>query len=141
MMAQITIQQALKAEDDRVRAEPNQLKQVFLNIIINGADAIAEAAMASEDGSQKVLIIETDNHNGFIRVSFTDTGTGISQEVQDRMFDPFFTTKEPGKGTGLGLSVCYAILEGLGGAISVENRPGKGVTMMVDIPLAAKGSD
>jgi two-component system NtrC family sensor kinase len=139
MMAQIKIQQVLNAESDVVRAGPNQLKQVFLNIIINAADAMADAVMPSKGGSPKILIIETGNRDGFIRVSFTDTGSGISQEAQDRMFDPFFTTKEPGKGTGLGLSVCYTIMEGLGGAISVENRCGKGATIIVDIPLAVKG--
>jgi two-component system NtrC family sensor kinase len=136
MMAQIKIQQILKAENDVVRAGPTQLKQVFLNIIINAADAMTDAGMPSGGRSPKSLVIETSNRDGFIRVSFTDTGTGISPEAQGRVFDPFFTTKEPGKGTGLGLSVCYTIMEGLGGAIHVQSPPGKGATIMVDIPLA-----
>jgi two-component system NtrC family sensor kinase len=138
MMAQIEIQQVLKAEDDVVRAGPTQLKQVFLNIIINAADAMAGADMPSGEGPPKALVIETANRDGFIRVSFTDTGAGISREAQGRIFDPFFTTKEPGKGTGLGLSVCYTIMEGLGGAIRVESPPGKGATIIVDIPLAVR---
>jgi len=138
MMAQIEIRQALKAESDLVRAGAIQLKQVFLNIIINAADAMADVGMPSGGRSPKILVIETSSDDAFIRVSFTDTGAGISQEAQARIFDPFFTTKEPGKGTGLGLSVCYAIIEGLGGAIRVDSPPGKGATMIVDIPLAMK---
>jgi len=140
MMVRIYIQENLKAQNDRVRAGATHLKQVFLNIIINAADAMAEKDLPTTEKISKSLRIETANHDGFIRVSFTDTGVGISEEVQARIFDPFFTTKEPGKGTGLGLSVCYTILEGLGGAIHVESRPGSGSTVVVDIPLAVDAS-
>lgn len=136
MMSQIEIQQVLRAENDIVQAVPTQLKQVFLNIIINAADAMADGDMPRGGGSPKALVIETANRDGFIRVSFTDTGAGIPPEAKDRIFDPFYTTKEPGKGTGLGLSVCYTIMEGLGGAIRVESPAGKGTRVIVDIPLA-----
>ncbi|MCF8144281.1 MAG: HAMP domain-containing protein [Deltaproteobacteria bacterium] len=136
MMEQIDIQQALKAENDLVRANASQLKQVFLNIILNAADAMSDAGMSDQSDSRKMLEIETDNNDGFIRVTVTDTGTGIPLEAQGRIFDPFFTTKAPGKGTGLGLSVCYTIMKGLGGAIRVESPAGRGTCVIVDIPLA-----
>jgi signal transduction histidine kinase len=136
MMEQIDIQQALKAENDLVRANASQLKQVFLNIILNAADAMSDAGMSDQSDSRKMLEIETDNNEGFIRATVTDTGTGIPLEAQGRIFDPFFTTKAPGKGTGLGLSVCYTIMKGLGGAIRVESPAGRGTCVIVDIPLA-----
>ncbi|MFO7602046.1 MAG: ATP-binding protein [Candidatus Desulfacyla sp.] len=136
MMEQIEIHQTLKAENDRVRAVPTQLKQVFLNIIINAADAMSDADISGRVDSPKVLEIETVNKDGFIQVIFTDTGAGIPPEAQGRIFDPFFTTKEPGKGTGLGLSVCYTIMEGLKGAIRVESPAGRGTRVVVEIPLA-----
>lgn len=136
MMEQIEIQQVLKAENDVVLAGPSQLKQVFLNIIINAADAMSDADISRRADSPKVLEIETANTDGFVRVTITDTGAGIPLEARGRIFDPFFTTKEPGKGTGLGLSVCYTIMEGLGGAIRVESPAGSGTRIVVDIPLA-----
>jgi two-component system, NtrC family, sensor kinase len=135
MMAQISIRQALRAENDVVQAGSMELKQVFLNIIINAADAMADAG-SSARGSSKELTVETENADGLVRVSFTDTGTGMPAGVRERAFDPFFTTKEPGRGTGLGLSVCYTIMQGLGGAIRLQSPAGKGTTVIVDIPLA-----
>jgi len=139
MMAEIEIRQSLNAEKDVAKGAADQLKQVFLNVIINAADAMADTGSPAEEKRSKVLAIETANQDGFIRVTFTDTGCGISEEVQDGVFDPFFTTKEPGKGTGLGLSVCYTILKGLGGAISVDSTPGKGATVIILLPLSEEG--
>ena len=136
MMEHIEIQQVLKAENDLVWAGPSRLKQVFLNIIMNAADAMLDADMSGRADLPKVLEIETANKDGLIRVTFTDTGPGIPLEAQGRIFDPFFTTKEPGKGTGLGLSVCYTIMEVLEGAIRVESPTGIGTRVIVDIPLA-----
>jgi len=136
MMEQIEIQQVLAAQNDIVRAGPSQLKQVFLNIIINAADAMANGGVGSEANLPKTLVIETANKDGFIAVTFTDTGVGMTREVQGRIFDPFFSTKETGKGTGLGLSVCYTIMKGVGGAIRVESQPGSGTRVIIDIPLA-----
>ena len=66
---------------------------------------------------------------------FADSGPGVSEESLNKIFDPFYTTKDPGLGTGLGLSVCYRIVEGLGGTISAESQPGKGMTIIVKLPL------
>lgn len=104
-----------------------QLKQVFMNIILNAVDAMhGEGTLTirtypSGDGSEVVI-------------SFTDTGVGIPKEILPRIFDPFFTTKEVGKGTGLGLSVSYGIVKEHGGRIEVESEVGKGSTFKVVLP-------
>ncbi len=134
MMDRIEIRQDLGARKDVVWAGMAQLKQVFLNIIINAADAMIDTH-SSGGLSPKVLNIETENEDDSIVISFTDTGIGISSEELGRIFDPFYTTKEPGKGTGLGLSVCYTIIEGLGGTIRAESILGKGTEVIVAIPL------
>jgi len=136
MMDRIEIRQELNATKNVVWAGTAQLKQVFLNIIINAADAMIDTD-PSDGLSPKVLNIETGNEDASIVISFTDTGIGISSEGLCRVFDPFYTTKEPGKGTGLGLSVCYTIIEGLGGTIRAESIPGKGSKFIVTIPLTA----
>jgi len=73
-----------------------------------------------------------------VRVAVTDNGAGISPEALPRIFDPFYTSKPVGTGTCLGLSVCHGIITGLGGEISVESAPGRGTTVRVDLPVAAR---
>ena len=135
MMDRIEIRQELRAEKDVVWAEMAQLKQVFLNIIMNAADSMIGEGVPSDGLSPKVLGIVTENKDDSIVIYFRDTGIGIPSGELDRIFDPFYTTKEPGKGTGLGLSVCYTIIEGLGGRISAESVPGEGTEVIVAIPL------
>ncbi len=137
MMAGIETRCILEAEHDTVLADPNQLKQVFLNIVMNAADAMRSM------GEKKAgtLTITTRNVEHLLELRFTDTGPGIPQEDLSRIFDPFYTTKEPGRGTGLGLSVCYRIVEGLGGSIRAENSPDHGATIIVDIPLHEMKND
>ncbi|UCF83319.1 MAG: HAMP domain-containing histidine kinase, partial [Desulfobacteraceae bacterium] len=134
MMVGIQVQPVLKAGTDTVWTDPNQLKQVFLNVIMNAADAMSTDE-ASRDASTKALTIKSIDMEDSIELRFTDTGLGISEQELGRIFDPFYTTKEPGKGTGLGLSVCYRIMEGLGGTIRAESTKGKGTTIIIDIPL------
>jgi len=81
--------------------------------------------------------INSERVDGFIRLSFSDDGPGISKENLDHIFDPFFTTKEVGKVTGLGLSICYGILQAHGGHICVSSDLGKGATFTVEIPAAS----
>jgi len=126
LMAGIQPDIRFNAARDTIWADPNQLQQVFLNIIINAADAMEE---------EKSLTIRTSATGNTIRIQFEDTGTGIPEEDMDGIFDPFYTTKPPGKGTGLGLSVSYTIIKGLGGTIRAENNQGPGVTITLDIPL------
>jgi two-component system NtrC family sensor kinase len=109
--------------------DSNQIRQVLLNIINNAFDAIAPPGK---------IVISTSYAKGFITVSVSDTGTGISQEIIDKIFLPFFTTKEVGKGTGLGLSVSYGIVKGMGGTIEVESIVGKGTTFIIKLPAQDK---
>lgn len=111
-------------------SDPSQLQQVFLNIINNAIDA--------HDGkSYGTIRIKTlfDEKNRTIKVSFTDTGSGIPAEKIEKIFDPFFTTKSVGKGTGLGLSICYSIIKLLGGDITVQSEYGKGAEFTLFLPL------
>ncbi|MCP4681899.1 MAG: HAMP domain-containing protein [Desulfobacterales bacterium] len=135
MMTNIQIKQDLGASVDTVLANANQLKQVFLNIIINAADAMGDENRPDNDISGNSLSIRTGNIHNSIELRFMDTGPGIPQDELDHIFDPFFTTKEPGKGTGLGLSVSYRIIEGLGGSIRAENTPEGGAAIIISMPL------
>ena len=129
MMAHVRMTHTFNASEDLVKADPNQLKQVFLNIIINAADAMGE------DASTNILTIESENKGHYIELRFTDTGPGITTEEIAHIFDPFYSTKDPGKGTGLGLSVCYSIINGLGGEIRAESSIGQGTTIIISLPL------
>lgn len=132
MMEDIDIHLELGAAQDSVLADPNELQQVFLNIIMNAADALS---VEDVPGSEKKLVIKTENVDDSIRLHLTDNGPGMSEHEIAHIFDPFFTTKDPGKGTGLGLSVCYRIVEGLGGAIRAESTQGGGMTLVITLPL------
>ena len=129
MMVDIKVHPVFKADRDIVFTDPNQLKQVLLNIIMNAGDAMLENTTA------KRLTITTANREDSIEMRFADTGPGIQQDELDHIFDPFYTTKEPGKGTGLGLSICYRILEGLGGSIRAKSDPEQGAEMIIEIPV------
>lgn len=105
---------------------PQQLNQVFMNLLVNAVQAIED---------QGTIAIKTWCEDGSIYATVTDTGSGILPEHLERIFEPFFTTKEVGKGTGLGLSITYDIVKKHGGEITVQNRPGKGTTFSVHIPV------
>jgi signal transduction histidine kinase len=137
----ITISNVLNAEQDIVFADQDQLRQVFINCLINSSDAIS-ASQRKENGLISVITCLSSGDSeadqvGYICVGICDNGTGISEEHQSVVFDPFFTTKEPGKGTGLGLSVSHAIVEGMKGRMSIINNSGKGVTVEVFLPLVS----
>jgi two-component system NtrC family sensor kinase len=138
MMEGIQNRLELAAPGDVVLANPNQLQQVFLNIIMNSADALAGVDRGEEG---KRITIRTESADGFIRLNFTDNGSGIASNDLMHVFDPFFTTKEPGKGTGLGLSVCYRIAESFGGSIKAESEAGRGTTIVVSLPLFQEGEE
>ncbi len=118
--------------------QPGELSQVFLNMIINAADSIAEAV---GDGSHgKGLISVSSSHDDLgVTIEIRDTGAGIPREIVSRIFDPFFTTKEVGKGTGQGLSLARKIIvEGHKGEIIVDSRPGEGTRFAIKLPLLAE---
>lgn len=109
--------------------DPQQLQQVFLNILNNAYDAIQES------GNHGKINIRTRRTLDSLEVAFIDNGTGISEP--DRIFDPFFTTKQAGKGTGLGLSICYGIVRAHGGEILCWNNDGApGSTFLIRLPIA-----
>ncbi|MBI3075647.1 MAG: response regulator [Deltaproteobacteria bacterium] len=113
-----------------VRCHPQRLNQVFMNLLVNAAQAI--------DG-QGTITLRTARRDGEIVAEVSDTGVGIPHENLPRLFNPFFTTKPPGKGTGLGLSTAYKIVQDHGGRIEVESEPGQGTTFRVILPV--EGAD
>ncbi len=115
-----------------VLATEARLGQVFLNILVNAAQAL-EVGDAAEN---VIRVRATTKQDGQVVVEVSDTGPGIPAEILDRIFDPFFTTKPVGLGTGLGLWICQGIVTSLGGHITAESRPGEGATFRVVLPPA-----
>lgn len=111
-----------------VSCSPSQLNQVFLNLIVNAAQAIE---------NRGTITIETFTEGDSVQVVVKDDGKGIPEDVLPRIFDPFFTTKEIGKGTGLGLSIAYKIVEQHGGTIKAESEINKGTRFTVSIPIGS----
>jgi signal transduction histidine kinase len=105
---------------------PSQLNQVFLNLLVNAGQAIADHGQ---------ITVTTRVHGDFICISFADTGSGIAPEHQKRIFDPFFTTKPVGKGTGLGLALSYGIVQKHHGRIEVSSTPGTGTVFRIYLPI------
>ncbi len=114
-------------------ANGSRLGQVFLNLILNAAQAIPEG-----NRDQNEVRIVTRCEPGRIVTEVRDTGVGMSAEVQRRLFTPFFTTKPVGVGTGLGLSICQRLLRAMGGGIEVESQPGKGSVFRVSLPASTE---
>ena len=112
-----------------IMADPMQLRQAFLNILINSCEAI-------QDGGRIRIATEYLEGEGMVRVEFSDNGVGIEEEDLHKIFDPFFTTKE--KGTGLGLSVVYGIINSHQGNIEVKSKPKEGTTIVIKLPLRTK---
>ena len=111
-----------------VMCYPQQLNQVFMNILVNAAHAIE---------GRGVITLRTFSENGNVVIEISDTGKGISPEHLSRIFEPFFTTKPVGMGTGLGLSVAYAIIKKHNGEITVDSKVGAGTRFQVCIPVEA----
>ena len=105
-----------------------QLKQVFMNIIINAAEAMLGT------GELTIATYPASDRNSIL-MEFTDTGEGIPEENFSRIFEPFFTTKDVGKGTGLGLATSYGIIEDHGGKIFVKSKVGEGTTFTIELPI------
>ncbi len=112
---------------------PMQLKQVFMNLLVNAYQSIEEKL--GDDGETGRIQLRTEQRGDQVIVTVADTGGGIAPGNLDRIFDPFFTTKKVGAGTGLGLSTSYSIVQRHGGAIRVESTPGRGTTFRVLLPV------
>jgi signal transduction histidine kinase/HAMP domain-containing protein len=137
---QIEFSTDISHEPSIIKANPGQIEQVIVNMVINARDAMSDKGK---------LVIETLNtklnktNNGsaspgdaedFAVLKISDNGIGISDEVKKRIFEPYYTTKEVGKGTGLGLATSYGIITAAGGKIDIESEPGKGTTFIIYIP-------
>jgi C4-dicarboxylate-specific signal transduction histidine kinase len=111
-----------------------RLEQVFINLLTNARDALADA-------KTKTIHIACCAQGDMVHVLVRDTGCGIPEGCEQRVFDPFFTTKEVGTGTGLGLSITYGIISDHGGTISVTSQPGEGARFLIQLPLATSTDD
>ena len=132
-VSNVTTLEALASGLPHVFADPHQVKQVLLNLIIN-----AEQAMLTANG-RGTLVARTwyDDANEMVLIEINDDGPGVPEEVQTKIFEPFFTTKAVGKGTGLGLTVAYAIVQEHGGQLRVASTSESGASFFVSFPAAA----
>jgi signal transduction histidine kinase len=123
----LNIDVTLSAEDESFTlGNASELREVFVNLIVNAVDAMPEG------GSLKICCVRSGDR---LRLRFADTGTGMKDDVREKIFEPFYTTKGV-HGTGLGLAVSYGIIERHNGLITVESELGKGTTFHIDLPVA-----
>ena len=122
----IAIQRKYKPNLPKILLDPDQIRQVFLNIINNAGDAITGPGTITISSA-----VKDDN----VLVTIKDTGRGMTSEQMEKIFDPFYTTKEVGKGTGLGLSVSLSIVESMGGSITVQSLPEEGSSFTISLPM------
>ena len=123
----------------QILAQKNSLEQVFLNLISNARDAIIQGVSPDAGNVSPKIAIRTFQKKDAVVTRVSDTGVGISEDIQDRVFEPFFTTKEVGKGMGLGLSIIYGIVQDFNGTINLASTLGVGTTVTLSFPIAGKG--
>ena len=138
--ADVALETSLEDDLGTVLADPGQLEQVLVNLVVNARDAMpAGGRVGITTANLQLHGADDARGNGvrpgaYVTLSVSDTGMGMDVPTQARIFEPFFTTKAPGKGTGLGLSTVYGIVEQSGGHIAVESAPGQGATFTIFLP-------
>jgi PAS domain S-box-containing protein len=143
----IALATVLAPDLGRVRADPNQIEQVIVNLAINARDAMPNGGkLTIETANIDLDDSFTQSHLGstpgpYAMVAVTDTGHGMTAEIRAHLFEPFFTTKDVGKGTGLGLATVYGIVKQSGGYISVYSEPGRGSSFKIYLPRIATATD
>jgi len=134
----VTFAVELDPELPQISMDPNQLKQVIMNLVVNARDAMGDRGrLTVRSRRSPSLLSQGTGHRALpaVELTFTDSGCGIPAEDVPKIFDPFFTSKEPGKGIGLGLSVGYSIIKAHGGTIEVESEVGRGTTFRIVLPV------
>jgi hypothetical protein len=131
----------LEASPDHVMADPSQVHQIVMNLVVNARDAMSIGGrLVIATRNEEVLAGTPDRPPGhYVVLSVADTGTGMDQETMSHIFEPFFTTKERGKGTGLGLSTVYGLVQQSGGAIRLDSAVGTGTTFHIYLPQVSGG--
>ena len=136
----IELKLTLDKDLGRVNADPGQIEQVIMNLVINARDAMPNGGVLTIETTNSELDDETlsprftGKSGPQVKLTVTDTGHGMDKRTRDRLFEPFFTTKGPGKGTGLGLSTVFGIIKQSGGSLDVTSEPSQGTTVNVYLP-------
>ncbi len=140
--AKVSIRENIRAEEVYVRMDPTQYHQIVMNLVVNAGHAIGEHS-GTINVSLDACLINEDNEEmapgNYVRLAVEDTGSGMTQEVQERVFEPFFTTKGVDEGTGMGLAAVHGIVNALNGHIRLESELGKGTRFEVYLPLVDHG--
>jgi len=115
---------------------PGECNQVFLNLIINAAHAVADKLRDGSTSEKGTITVATRRDGDWVEIRVRDTGTGIPEEIRAKVLDPFFTTKEVGRGTGQGLAIAHSVVvDKHGGTLTFDTEVGRGTTFMVRLPI------